>query len=118
MDAPESVTYAQGAFAIFGIVPMLLGVRSATGLRGNLRWTVPERIAMPMVWAGLTIWTVGGFFALTKSIIWFDAFGIALAIVTLAVDVFLWYMAIRLQRSITNRSLHDQLEREANEDEH
>jgi len=106
MDVPESVNTLRTAFLILGVLPVFFGFRI-----GNPEWSKrpsKERaidVGLPVIWVGITIFTVGNVFALVTAIIWGGVFALVSTLVAIAVNVFILWAVLRYAKRLRSGAL-------------
>lgn len=106
MDVPDSIYYARMAFLFLGLLPLFFGFRI-----GHPLWSrrpSKERamdIGLPVIWIGVTIFTVGNGFGLATAIIWGGVFALVSTIVALAANAYILWQVIRYARRLRSGSL-------------
>jgi len=106
MDVPESVNTLRMVFLILGVLLVVFGFRIGNPQRS--RRPSKQRaidVGLPVVWLGVTIFTVGNVFALATAIIWGGVFALVSTLVAIAVNVFILWAVLRYAKRLRSGAL-------------
>jgi hypothetical protein len=106
MDVPESVSALRMAFLVVGVLLVFFGFRIGNpqhSKRPGKQWAID--VGLPVVWLGVTIFTVGNVFALATAIIWGGVFALVSTLVAIAVNVFILWAVLRYAKRLRSGAL-------------
>ena len=100
MTSSDLFNNAWAIFLIVGFVLMFLGYRRARVKTGSRVAIAPERLSMPLIWAGVAVLVAGSVYGLVLAILQGSVFGMISSLVSMAVWAYVVVTIARTQRRL------------------